>query len=382
MPNRRDDRDTYYEAEDRASYLDRVDYADELDRGRYRPLERPAGGPARRYGEEARDAWLDQERREPERYVYGDPREPGRFAGRGPRNYRRSDARIFEDVCERLTMHGDVDASDVEVRVENGEVALEGTVDSRQARRLAEETASSVDGVVDVRNNLRVAQPAARPRASYAAPGASERVRAPHVMHETREEEVAPVGATVTDIPPVQVPREMTAGRRDEPDSVVTAIFKTRAAAEAAVERLVESGFRRGDIGLLMSQQTGGREFGFTESSKAPEGAATGAAVGGVLGAIAAGLAAVGTIAIPGLGLVAAGPILAALAGAGAGGAAGSLIGALAGSGIPEHEAKFYSDALEAGSILVSVQAHDDRTEAAEQLLRGAGGESVVSRSI
>ena len=160
----------------------------------------------------------------------------------------------------------------------------------------------------------------------------------------------------------------------------MTALFDARSTAEAAVERLVESGLDRADISVLMSKETGGREFGFTEATKAPEGAATGAAVGGVLGAIAAGLVAIGTIAAPGIGLLAAGPIIAALAGAGAGGAAGSLIGALVGAGIPEHEAKFYSDALEAGGILVAVQTTGDRADAVERFLRENGGKSVRSK--
>ncbi|MFN2386366.1 MAG: BON domain-containing protein [Thermoanaerobaculia bacterium] len=85
----------------------------------------------------------------------------GGYAGRGPRNYRRSDERIREDVCERLEEAGHVDASDIEVRVENGEVTLEGTVKSRREKRLAEDLAAEVRGVRDVQNALRVAAQAA-----------------------------------------------------------------------------------------------------------------------------------------------------------------------------------------------------------------------------
>jgi hypothetical protein len=56
---------------------------------------------------------------------------PGEFTGRGPRGYQRSDERIKEEVCERLTRHGQVDASDVEVRVEAGEVTVQGSVPTR-----------------------------------------------------------------------------------------------------------------------------------------------------------------------------------------------------------------------------------------------------------
>jgi len=78
------------------------------------------------------------------------------FAGRGPKGYRRPDARIEEDVCEALTRHPDIDASDIEVRVQNGEVTLSGTVDERRDKRLAEDITEWVSGVADVHNELRV----------------------------------------------------------------------------------------------------------------------------------------------------------------------------------------------------------------------------------
>ena len=160
----------------------------------------------------------------------------------------------------------------------------------------------------------------------------------------------------------------------------VTALFKDRPAAEAAVTALTDRGFMKDDISVLMSATTQGREFGIAESSKAPEGAVTGAALGGALGAVLAGLAAVGAIMVPGLGLVAAGPILAALAGAGAGGAAGGLIGGLVGAGIPEHEAKLYSEKIEGGEILLGVRTHDDMDSVAKEILVNAGGEAVTMR--
>lgn len=83
-------------------------------------------------------------------------RERGGFAGRGPRGYRRSDERIWEDVCERLTHAASVDASDIDVSVERGEVTLEGFVESRREKRAAEDICELVPGVVDVHNRLRV----------------------------------------------------------------------------------------------------------------------------------------------------------------------------------------------------------------------------------
>jgi hypothetical protein len=81
---------------------------------------------------------------------------PGPHSGRGPQGYRRGDDRIEEDVCERLTQAGQLDASNIEVRVENGEVTLSGTVESRRDKRLAEDVIESVSGVQDVHNQIRV----------------------------------------------------------------------------------------------------------------------------------------------------------------------------------------------------------------------------------
>jgi osmotically-inducible protein OsmY len=82
--------------------------------------------------------------------------ERGRFSGRGPKGWQRSDERIREDVSERLADHPDVDASEIEVTVKGGEVTLTGTVDERHAKRIAEDVAESVSGVREVHNQIRV----------------------------------------------------------------------------------------------------------------------------------------------------------------------------------------------------------------------------------
>ena len=80
----------------------------------------------------------------------------GRFAGRGPKGWSRSDDRIREDINERLTDHPEVDASEIEVQVKAGEVTLTGIVEERQAKRIAEDIAENVSGVKDVHNQIRV----------------------------------------------------------------------------------------------------------------------------------------------------------------------------------------------------------------------------------
>jgi osmotically-inducible protein OsmY len=77
-------------------------------------------------------------------------------AGRGPRGDRRPDESIRDGICVGLTDHPDIDATDIEVTVEGGEVTLRGTVDDRDAKWLAEEIAEEVSGVRAVFNELRV----------------------------------------------------------------------------------------------------------------------------------------------------------------------------------------------------------------------------------
>lgn len=80
----------------------------------------------------------------------------GVFHGVGPKNYVRPDARVLEDVCERLAYHPYVNARDVEVYVHDGEVTLMGTIDDQEAKRLAEDVVFDVAGVKDVHNEIRV----------------------------------------------------------------------------------------------------------------------------------------------------------------------------------------------------------------------------------
>lgn len=98
-------------------------------------------------------SWMGDEeagrRRENDEYQGG-------HYGRGPRGYTRSDERIREDLNDRLTYDWRVDATDIETKVSNGEVTLNGAVDSRQSKRCAEDIADSVSGVRHVQNNLRV----------------------------------------------------------------------------------------------------------------------------------------------------------------------------------------------------------------------------------
>ena len=80
----------------------------------------------------------------------------GGFRGRGPKNWKRSDERIAEDVHEILTEDHYVDATDIVVNVVDGHVTLSGTVDDRRQKRRAEDIVLSISGVVDVMNTLKL----------------------------------------------------------------------------------------------------------------------------------------------------------------------------------------------------------------------------------
>src|SRR5258707_9964145 len=98
----------------------------------------------------------------------------------------------------------------------------------------------------------------------------------------------------------------------------VTGLFKTRAAAEAAVDAIIKRGYTRDDISVLMSDSTRDKEFAVQTRSHAADGLGIGGAIGGTVGALLFAIVAVGrTIAIPGLGPFGARPIATALAGAG-----------------------------------------------------------------
>ncbi len=109
----------------------------------------------------------------------------------------------------------------------------------------------------------------------------------------------------------------------------VFGIFPNYSSVELAVDELRDSGFRNVDISVLLPENIGTKDFAHEKATKAPEGVTAGASAGAVLGGTLGWLVGVGALAIPGLGpFIAAGPILATLAGVGVGGAVGGFAGA------------------------------------------------------
>ena len=164
-------------------------------------------------------------------------------------------------------------------------------------------------------------------------------------------------------------------------NTAVYGIYSNRATAETAVNQFLRSGFSNDDVSVLMSDIKSTKDFAAEKDTKAPEGTAAGAGVGAIVGGTLGLLAGIGALAIPGVGpLIAAGPIMGALAGVGAGGAVGGLVGALVGMGIPEYEAKRYEGRVKEGGILVSI--HCDTSEEisrAKDLFKATGADDIAS---
>jgi hypothetical protein len=164
-------------------------------------------------------------------------------------------------------------------------------------------------------------------------------------------------------------------------NTAVFGIYHNRADVENAVDTLRREEFRNTDISVLFPENEGTKDFAHEKNTKAPEGTATGATTGAIVGGGLGWLVGIGALAIPGLGpFVAAGPIMAALAGVGAGGAIGGIAGALIGMGIPEYEAKRYEGRVKEGGILLSVHCDDSKwTKRAKQILEHTGADDVSS---
>jgi hypothetical protein len=163
----------------------------------------------------------------------------------------------------------------------------------------------------------------------------------------------------------------------------VFGIYATPGTAEAAVDHLLANGFTNSAISVLLPDDESTRAFAHEKATKAPEGTTTGAVTGGVIGGTLGLLAGIGALAIPGVGpLIAAGPIMATLAGAGAGGAVGGMVGALVGMGIPEYEAKRYEGAVKGGGTLLSVHCDtSEQVDAAKNALKSTGARDISSSS-
>lgn len=182
--------------------------------------------------------------------------------------------------------------------------------------------------------------------------------------------------------------RESAAGEaRQQSYQMITGLFRHRESAERALNSLVNRGYTKDDVNILMSNET--RDLYYPSSvgkepeadNKTLEGIGLGSAFGGAAGAILGAIAALGTsVALPGLSLVAVGPLAAALIGIGAstGGVTGGFLGALVGNGIPEERVRDYEIGLRGGGILLGVtpRSEEDASYIASEF-RAHGGEQI-----
>ena len=161
----------------------------------------------------------------------------------------------------------------------------------------------------------------------------------------------------------------------------VIGLFDRMEEARHVVQALIDHGFPRDDISLVSCRNDEGAyitERGDEQTRGAVIGAGAGAALGG-LGGLLVGL---GALAIPGVGpIIAAGPLLTALAGVGIGAAAGGLIGALTDLGVPEEEAHAYAEGVRQGGVLLAVDTDDERADRAAEIMERAGAVDVDARA-
>lgn len=161
----------------------------------------------------------------------------------------------------------------------------------------------------------------------------------------------------------------------------VYGIFQNRLQLENGLDRIRAEGFRADDISVLLPESMSTKDMGIENSTKLPEGAVTGGAAGAVTGGVLGWLVGIGMLAIPGVGpLIAAGPIMAALAGMGAGAAVGGVAGGLVGLGMPEYEAQRYEGRVKNGGILVSIHCdNSDWAARAKKIFETVGAEDISS---
>jgi hypothetical protein len=164
----------------------------------------------------------------------------------------------------------------------------------------------------------------------------------------------------------------------------VIGVYEDRTTVSDAIGILHNAGYRATDIAVLSSDNQGTKDFAHEKHTKAPQGAAIGSAVGAAVGAAVAWFVSIQTVtATVGFApLVAAGPVVAALAGAGAGGALGWVVGWLAGLRLPEYLAKRYAGRIRRGGILLSVHCDSQEwRDRARKTLKDTGARDISCAS-
>lgn len=283
----------------------------------------------------------------------------------------------------RLEREGEMENAEGRARQERNDIFEE--TDGVSGRSVTDTTGSSVRGYSGGSGTVSEEIGAAGQRAKGAVKDGAGSVLGLDRMEREGEIENATGRARQAANDAVDTPLRTT--RKGERNLVTGLYDSPEHAGRAYHDLTTRHGYKNDDISVLMSDDTRRRHFGdvtpgteFKTGSKAAEGAGVGGATGiGVGAALGAFLAAATSIAIPGIGLIVAGPIAGAIAGAGAGGAAGTLLGALIGAGIPEERAEVYDRGIREGGIVLGTRARDDAHAAElERDFTTHGGREIV----
>lgn len=158
---------------------------------------------------------------------------------------------------------------------------------------------------------------------------------------------------------------------------IVAAIFDNQNFAENAAKQIKEQGLKTEDISIVAKDNIGGRKeegTGLVGRREINDNISDGVMTGGVLGGLAGLLIGAGSMAIPGLGIIAAaGPITGLISGA----VTGGIVGGLVDLGIPENRGKQYESDIKAGKILFTMKTDDNNVDGVASILRNNGAISV-----
>ncbi len=161
----------------------------------------------------------------------------------------------------------------------------------------------------------------------------------------------------------------------------VVGVFEQVSDAKSVVHELEGAGFSRDDISIIANKNVSSSEGDPAITTETGSTMATDAGIGAALGGVGGLLLSFAGLAIPGIGpVLAAGPIIAALSGAGIGAVAGGMIGALTESGVPEEEAHYYAEGVRRGHVLVTVRTDDSLAERAREVMDSHGAVDVEGR--
>jgi hypothetical protein len=179
--------------------------------------------------------------------------------------------------------------------------------------------------------------------------------------------------------PPLDAAQLLSPDQENVVVKTIVGSFDAYPTARRVARELMDEGYMSRDIGIMASNVAG--DYRATDGDEKETHTATCALTGGVIGGAAGLAASLMALTIPGLGpIVAAGPLVSMVSGAGAGAVAGGLIGALTDAGVPEEHAHYYAETLRRGGAIVTVKVDDSRADRAGEIMRANGAIDLDER--